>query len=178
MLPHVKRQHVSSILSERKRPSIPPERAALAERMRALCETIGTQARVHELTGVSERQIRQYVSGRSVPPLPIVAKLASLARADAHWVLTGEGTLAGRAPTAVTDHELLGRIVDAIARVYREERAVLPDVDLGRVAAEQYDDIVAAYPEPEARLNAVRLIAEQLRRRLRTEDPRSRKRGA
>ena len=76
------------------------------------------------------------------------------------------------------DAELLGRLVDAISRIYREERVALPDTDLGRIAAVEYADIVAATDEPQERIAMVKLVAEKHRRLLRTENPGSRKLGA
>jgi len=69
--------------------------------------------------------------------------------------------------TSSTDRELFGRVVDAIQRLYKDERVGLSGVDLGRISAEKYDEIVAATDDPDERMAMVKLMTVQLRNELR-----------
>lgn len=65
------------------------------------------------------------------------------------------------------DEELHGRVVDGISRVYAEEGWKLPPIDLGRIAARTYADLVNACGDPDEQRVGLKLALEQLRRRLR-----------
>ncbi|CAA0111697.1 Uncharacterised protein [Starkeya nomas] len=94
------------------------------------------------------------------------------------WILTGAGNMylddaaapdhdfhSLRRGTAI-DGELMGRVVDAIARLYRELAISLSPVDLGRLSAEKYEEIAAASSDPAERMAMVKLMAVQLRKEL------------
>lgn len=163
---------------------VAPEREALAGRLRALVEAIGTQAEAAGVAQVSERQLRMYLAGDSSPPFLVVARLAAAANADLNWVMSGAGSMkratesAAPAPQAETDARLLGRLVDALGRVYDTEGVALPRHDLGELAAAEYDRIVAATDDEDERAAMVKLVAEKHRHSLRSESFSSRKRGA
>lgn len=65
------------------------------------------------------------------------------------------------------DTELLGRIVDLIAREAKACGVSVPHVDLGRKAGEKYAELVAATADPVERLAMLKLMAVQLRNELR-----------
>lgn len=103
--------------------------------------------------------------------------LAAVARATGHsldWIMFGEE--AGRpasdavssvdAGEVVIDREIFGRVVDAIQRLYKDEHVGLSGVDLGRIAAEKYEEIAAATGDPGERLAMVKLMVVQLRKDL------------
>lgn len=134
---------------------------------------------------VSERQLRMYLAGDSSPPFLVVARLAEAADADLNWVMSGAGSMSRSADSGApvggqleTDAKLLGRLVDAIGRVYDAERVTLPRNDLGELAAAEYDRIIAATDDEDERLAMVKLVAEKHRHALRNESVSSRKRGA
>lgn len=90
------------------------------------------------------------------------------------WILTGEGEMLNDAarggvstrPIEGVDTELLGRIVDAISRLHRDERISLPAVDLGRLSGAKYEEIASATNDPDERLTMVKLMIVQLRKEL------------
>ncbi|RJF74165.1 hypothetical protein [Rhodopseudomonas palustris] len=66
------------------------------------------------------------------------------------------------------NEELFGRVVDAIQRLYKEERVGLSMIDLGRMAARKYDEITAATADPVERGAMIKLIVTQLRAEIRS----------
>jgi len=127
---------------------------------------------VHEQTlGKYERNVRQ-------PDAPFLTRLRDEFGVSADWLLTGEGQMligAAEAPAAPPeqasrveiDEELHGRVVDGISRVHAEEGVRLPPVELGRIAARTYADLVNAYGDPDEQRVGLKLALEQLRRQLR-----------
>lgn len=65
------------------------------------------------------------------------------------------------------DEELNARIVDGISRLYKDEGAGLSPMDLGRLAARVYADLVNGIEDPSERLIGLKVALEQLRRDLR-----------
>jgi len=84
-----------------------------------------------------------------------------------------EGTLAQQSQAVAApgeiglDEELMGRLVDGILKVYKEEGVRLPPIDLGRLVARFQADLVAAYDDPDERKVGLKLALQQLRRDLR-----------
>lgn len=65
------------------------------------------------------------------------------------------------------DEELNARVVDGISRLYKDEGAGLSPMDLGRLAARVYADLVNGIDDPRERLIGLKVALEQLRRELR-----------
>lgn len=141
--------------------------------------------------------LENYLKGLREPKASALAKIALGAEVNAHWLLTGEGPMqidvdeqhqmqdhppasAGTQPAQIAAPELVALITDAIQRTYKDAGARLPALDLGRLTAEKYNEILAAGIEPDEWSGAVKLMAGQLRRDLAasTNDPASRKRAA
>ncbi|WP_323034562.1 hypothetical protein [Pararhodobacter sp.] len=76
--------------------------------------------------------------------------------------------------------DLLAFVVDAIQRTYKDAGASLSALDLGRLSAEKYNEIIAEIPEPEGWPVAVRMMAVQLRKDIASTaaNPSARKREA
>jgi len=174
--------HVPKELSEE-------ERVALGKRVRVLVEAVGTtQAAAAEIAGVSVQQLGRVMRAKNAPSLVPLARLAEATGISLDWVATGEGpqrrgdpeSVRPREVPAPTDPELFGRLVDGIGRAYRDAGVRLPPIELGRIAAEEYDTIASAISDPEERRIAARLTAERIRRELRDDDRArsTRKRGA
>jgi len=77
------------------------------------------------------------------------------------------------------DEELNARVVDGISRLYKDEGVGLSAMDLGRLAARLYADLINAIDDPVERRIGLKLALEQLRRDLRKPvDDTSNKRSA
>ncbi|OYX14414.1 MAG: hypothetical protein B7Z15_04030 [Rhizobiales bacterium 32-66-8] len=61
------------------------------------------------------------------------------------------------------DEELMGRVTDAVSRLYREERVHLAPIDLGRISGRKYSEICSATDDPAERLAMIKLVVTQLR---------------
>lgn len=139
----------------------PEDRADLGRRIRTLVQAVGTQAEAARVAGLTTRQLSRMLSGEAAPSLLPIARLAAAAGLSLDWVVGGSRT------AERIDTELLARVVDGIARVYREEGVRLSDLDLGRIAGEEYDVIVTVVTEPSERLASLRVALERVRRALR-----------
>jgi transcriptional regulator with XRE-family HTH domain len=127
--------------------------------------------------GVPYRTYQGYEIGNSEPKSKVLERLVELGFSS-HWVLTGTGPLRAEelagAPAARPSHsamqldeELSARVVDGISRLYKAENVGLSAMDLGRMAARLYADLVNAYDDPAERQVGLKLALEQLRRELR-----------
>lgn len=130
-----------------------------------------TQAEFAAKTGVSQRSVQGFEQGRGVPSGETLLKIAELG-VNPGWLLmeTGSMLLQGGAVEEAAhyelDRELMGRVVDAIARLYRDLSISISPVDLGRLGAEKYEEIVAASGDQAERMAMVKLMAVQLRKEL------------
>lgn len=166
----------------------------VAGRVRAIRSKLDySQSQFAAAIGASLATVQALESGRNSPSGVTLTKIAALGFSPT-WILIGRGSMglddggvaeAGqelgapferyaetvdvfRTATPSTDPELFGRVVDAIQRLYRDEHTHIPGVDLGRLAATKYDEIIAATADPDERMKMVKLIAVQLRNELRS----------
>lgn len=133
-----------------------------------------SQRQIAEAVDVSLTSWQNYERGINQPGSEVLQAIRRLG-VSVDWLLTGEGAMRpGEAPAApaggqvALDRELHGRVVDGIARIYKEERIGLPGVDLGRIAADMYADLAnAGLGSWDEKMAALRFALEQLRRTLR-----------
>jgi transcriptional regulator with XRE-family HTH domain len=123
---------------------------------------------------VSPRTYQGYEQGRSAPKMASMAILAELGF-NLGWLAIGEGLMhtedtppprhtdAGLEPI---DEELMGRIVDGISKVYKEEGVRIPPVDLGRLAQRLANQLAETYEDPEDRPVGLKLLLTGLRKDL------------
>lgn len=166
----------------------------------------GLPARVRELigdgsarsfahrVGINEGTLRSILKG-SIPQVDTLAEIAAGAGVEFKWLALGEGPKISetfRVVQQITryadspplpkplDPELFGRVVERIARVYREEGVRLPDIDLGRIAAERYAEVTELSAEPDEWPMFLEIIANRIRKALQAAaiDPSSVKREA
>lgn len=156
--------------------------ATISDRLR---EIIG-QGSVHAFAKrceVSGTAMRQYLEG-SIPSADKAARIASQSGVNLQWLVTGEGPKYPEpvrpAGDAAIDPELLGRVIDRISRVYRDERVHLADVELGRLAAVYYAELLDFSADPEERMVFLDLIGVRVRKAIRAAaaDPANVKRQA
>lgn len=150
----------------------------LANRIRRCAELAGSGDELSRRSGVPRRTLESYLSGRSEPKATNLAAIANAVGASLDWLIVGKGPMvAGEAgPPAEAapgiDEELMGRVVDGITKVYKEERVGLPAIDLGRLAAPMYTDLVnAGLATWDEKLAGLKVALERLRRDLRTAVP-------
>lgn len=131
--------------------------------------------------GLSPGGLRGLLHEGKGPTLETVLRIAMARGVSVLWLSTGEGPkhpaesataadlgafAGGRAPAAL-DAELLGRVVDRIAKVYREEGVRLADVDLGRLAAEKYAEIADLAGDPDEWPGFLDVVAARVRKAIR-----------
>ena len=157
----------------------------LCDRLRTVRETMRwTQVEMAERMGVSLRAYQTYEGNERQPRATDVAPLAELG-INLNWLLTGLGPMRneqvlangfGEADTAlslaapiqrVTDHRLIGRLTEGIARVYREEGQAAALHVSAEQAARYHDRILQAVDDPDDRLLAAGEILAELRLELR-----------
>lgn len=141
---------------------------ALGQRVAAARKRVGTQKEVAAALGISEVHLRRIETGvGGSPSLDLIVRIATVCKVTVAQ-LAGE-----EAGAPKIDRELLGRIQQAIARVYREEGVALDELELGRIGADELNAVGDVSPD-EWHVVA-RVIAEQHRHRLRTESMASRR---
>lgn len=116
----------------------------------------------HLDVGVTTQTIGRYERGERIPDGDFLSAMVRLG-CDPAWLLTGASAATARVEV---DDELMGRVTDAIARLYKDERVSLAPVDLGRLAAQRYSEIVAATNDPAERYAMIKLVVQQLRQEL------------
>lgn len=125
--------------------------------------------------GISGTGLRSYLEG-SIPSADKAARIAERAGVSLVWLISGsgpktaqsEGFSESQAPyLAGPDPELLGRIVDVIFEVHAEGGVRLPNVEIGRMAAEKYSEIAREAVDRDEWPALLDLLAVRLRRSLR-----------
>ena len=138
--------------------------------------------------GISKSTIGKYERGERSPESDILARMRSVLGIDINWLLTGEGPMrpgdreeresaaSSDSPSSLPaeiDAALFGWVQEGVATVYREANMRLDLHALGEEAAGIYNDLSAAYTDPAERRIALKVLLEQLRRRLLRAEPRS-----
>ena len=126
-----------------------------------------------DVLGLGIRTWQTYELGNSLPKAETLNQLSEMGY-SIDWLLTGQGPMrvGGMAEnSAPYDHksidgELMGRVTDAIVKLYRDENVKLPPVDQGRLAAVIYCE-VELVSAPEGRLGALEYLIASKRRELR-----------
>jgi transcriptional regulator with XRE-family HTH domain len=149
---------------------------AFAERMNILIEMAGGPSEAARKSGLSRRVIDKYRNGESDPSRSRLVRLAAAADVDLQWLATGEGKMRPVPPVPAEgtsfaaptiDGALMGRVLEGILMIYKEENARISPRDQGALASTLYGELVAAYTDPAERLIGLRLQLERLRRDLR-----------
>ncbi|SOE00598.1 helix-turn-helix domain-containing protein [Caenispirillum bisanense] len=96
--------------------------------------------------GLGINSWQRYELEGKLPKADVLEQLVRLGF-DAHWLLTGEGTMLGSKNAAQVDAQLMGRVVDAIKALYKAQGVGIADIQVGQVAAGWYNQIVAEAPD-------------------------------
>lgn len=151
-----------------------PDEAAIGTRLGLIREALGlSQKEIAGRIGVHHRTWEGNERGETLPSASTLMKVAALGFSPS-WILANEGPMRiGQqaqsqmtAPALAAEPELLALIVDAIQRTYKEAGAGLSPLDLGRLSAEKYNDLLADGVEPDEWRGAVKVMAGQLRKEI------------
>lgn len=147
----------------------------LAGRIRKCAEIAGSGDALSQKTSIPRSTLETYLTGKAEPKASRLAAIATAANVSADWLLFGYGDMNGRhrysnphaASLALVDEDLSGRVVEAVAAVHEECSLAISSCELGRLAAQVYNEIASAGLESwEEKIGALRLVSGQLRRRL------------
>ncbi len=132
-----------------------------------------SRAEIAEALGIPSSTLANYEQGRTFPDQETLAKMKDVLGVSLDWLVTGDANTRTpeAVPTAVragVDEELMARVAEGIAEVYKAENARIYTGPLVRAAARMYDDLVAAYDSPEERQVGLKGMLQQLRRELRS----------
>ncbi len=154
-----------------------PKQDSLADRIRICAHLVGSGDELARKAGLARRTLENYLNGRE-PQASRLLAIAKAAGVSLDWLVGGDGEMSppqpaqsssemvASQPAQPLDEELMGRITDAISRLYKDERVSLAPIDLGRLAARKYGEVVAATDDPAERLAMLKLITVQLRTEL------------
>ncbi|WP_156922396.1 hypothetical protein [Azorhizobium doebereinerae] len=151
-------------------------------RFKLVISRLGGLKKCGDLVGVTAEQVGRWRDGKSKAPFVAVAKLVASAGLTLDWLTTGEEKPDVRQVDdgVHVDDELMGRVTDAIVRLYKDEKVALSPVDLGRLSARKYSEIASATDDALERLAMIKLVVRQLRADLRSaaDEPGTGKRSA
>lgn len=119
------------------------------------------------VTGKSRKQLSRYIAGHE-PPWSVMVALSNATGMPLDWMARGGGEPA-RAhvwPPPTVDAELLGRVTDVISKTYKSVGAIIQPVELGRLSAKKYQEIVDASFDPDEWESMLKLLATQIKREL------------
>ncbi|MEW6124140.1 MAG: helix-turn-helix transcriptional regulator [Pseudomonadota bacterium] len=141
---------------------------SMADRIRLCADIVGSGNELARRTGIARASLENYFKGRE-PQASKLAAIANAAGVSLDWLIAGktaETNVEGPPPVQSTtiDVELLGRLTDAISRLYKDLGVSLAPVDLGRLAGERYSDIAAATTDPDEQRAMIKLVVQQLRK--------------
>jgi hypothetical protein len=124
-----------------------------------------------------------YVSGETGPSLLAVVRLSSAAGFNLDWVCTGVGSPRRDNAPAVPaspplDARFFGRVTDAIAKAYKEAGVELSCLELGQLAATEYQTFAPLASTEDEQISVAALIKTKHARMLASESLAERKRGA
>ena len=156
-------------------PAMTNPAGTIAERIR---QVRGDRSQMEFATelGVHKEMLGKYERGLSVPGGEVLARMREHG-VDINWLLTGQGSMRENHATQKSnldgvqnitlDEELNARVVDGISRLYKDEGVGLSSMDLGRMAAKVYSDLVNTFGDSDERRIGLKATLAQLRRQLR-----------
>jgi hypothetical protein len=156
---------------------VPSSALELGTRIKFVLDLYENRASAARVAGKSVDMLTAYTKGRVAAPFEVLVNLALDKDIELRWLATGEGEPHARRvqvpysdpPRSLTvDEELLGKISDGVARIYKEEGARLAPVDQGRLSARLLNKLTEAYEDPWERAVGLKLALEELRRDLRS----------
>lgn len=140
-----------------------------------------SQRAMAEKLGMSVDTLKKIENSKSIPGGDTLLKYEAIG-IDSRWILTGIEARAAIADpqSGQLDRDLFGQVTDAIAKLYKIEGVHLPIVELGRLSADKYQEIIASGAQPEGYSGAIAMAIFGLQKDLRAAaaDPANSKRRA
>ncbi|SDR08229.1 helix-turn-helix domain-containing protein [Pseudovibrio sp. Tun.PSC04-5.I4] len=119
--------------------------------------------------GINDRTYRDYESGKSLPNSDTLKLISNVHDVSLNWLILGEGPMRLNeqdAPKAAAiEKEFFARVLETTRKAYAESSVRISDVDLGRLAAEKYEEYIVLAHEPDDEEERLALMA-LLKRRL------------
>lgn len=146
----------------------------LGERIRVVADNIDSRSMAAEVAGITTQQLRNLIAGKSAPSLLVIGRLCDETGYSLDWVCTGEGA-PRRADSSATpstpplDPNLFGRILDAIAKAYKEAGVDISHVELGRLAAIDYQAFSPLASTEDEQINVAAMVKTKHARTLANE---------
>lgn len=104
----------------------------------------------------------------TVPKAEHLVKISEKIGTDLNWLLSGQQQRGGA--RAEIDQELLSRCSEAFGKLYKEMGITLSLADLGRLAAEAYNDVVAGGAlDARTQMIVISALIERHRRQIQAE---------
>ena len=146
-----------------------------------LAQIIGTEEPLAwaKRAGIPSATFSRIWKEGTVPKWEHLCRIAEFSGATLDWLVRGKEAVAAStrppstaedhaSPPAAIDEQLMARVAEGIAEVYRSENAKISSLPLVKAAARMYAEVVAACDTPEDLGGALKLALAQLRRDLRT----------
>lgn len=167
------------------------ETETFASRLASLIPPAKSERAFAREIGLSPAGLRGLLHNGNSPTLDTILAITRVRDVSIAWLTAGEGprtiskgvetrTESTVASTKPLDPELMARVVDRIARIYRDEGVRLQDMELGRLAAERYSEIAKIVEGPDEWPALLDLVDARVRRSIRAAaaDPANIKREA
>lgn len=143
----------------------------LENRLREAAKKVGGIRALSEKSGIGERTIANWLTGTE-PRVHALHAVATAADVSIDWLVSGIEPVSP--PPArhggQVDQALMGRCSDAFGKLYKEMGIALSPLDLGRLAGEVYNDVIAGgAADIETQLVVIRSLVERHRRELQDE---------
>lgn len=128
--------------------------------------------------GIPSATFDRIWNGRTIPKSDHLIRIAEFSGVTLDWLVLGKGE--ANSPPSTTDHRLLGRLVDGIAKVFKEAGQAAALHQMTERAALYHDRIVAQVADPDDRLVEAGAVLAELRAELKAaaQDPTTNKRSA
>lgn len=142
----------------------------IAGRIRRCAELVGSGDALSQKADIPRSTLETYLTGKAEPKASRLVAIAEAAGVSVQWLATGREPMrpdAAAAQVASVDEDLMARVAEGIALIYKEENARIYTGPLVRAAARMYDDLVASCDTPDERHAGLKAMLQQLRRQLR-----------
>jgi len=148
----------------------------LCERLKQFRESLRLDQKAFaKLTDTAFRTYQDYELGKSPPKVQFIQRLGALG-CNVTWLLTGNGQMLVSDATPMqsqslstglpADGELMGRLNDALSKLYKDQGIRLSEIDKGRVLMEKYAEVIALAATPDEYETQIPVVIHRHRKAL------------